>query len=148
MKPTLPLVASLALLLSACATPPDTPFCRKLTGQVIEKRDEFGIPTRTLRPNPKCMEQIGEPECGSCKWTISDRRRFVGEDKKNHLYGKPWTQILAEAAIVPSEGVAEMKSYIIKNCKKHGDCNRNIDRWRVKLDAIDSIDDAVKPVSP
>lgn len=147
MKLTLLLIAS-SILLASCVTPPDVAMCRKLTGQLIEKKDEFGIPVRTLRPNPKCMDMIGEPECGRCSWTISTRERYVGEEKKNHLYGKPWSKILEEAIVLPSESAASVKSYIIKNCKKHADCNKDIDRWRIKMDALDSVPEAVAPKNP
>lgn len=132
-------LSSLLILLSSCTQPPDVPACRALTQRVSEYRDEFGIPVRTLEPNPMCMKQIGEPACGYCVWTISSRVQYVGEQEKRHLFGKPWSRIMREMVLMPSESYAKMKSYIIKNCKKNNDCNREIDKWRVKLDALDSV---------
>lgn len=136
-------LSSLLILLSSCTKPPDVPACRPLTQRTIEYRDEFGIPVRKSYPNPTCVKMIGEPQCGYCIWTISSRVQYVGEAKKWHLYGKPWSRVMTEMVLMPSEGYARMKAYIIRNCKKHNDCNKNIDSWRVKLDALDSLPAAV-----
>jgi hypothetical protein len=132
-------LSSWLILLSSCTAPPDVSVCRSLTQSVTEVRDSFGIPVRTVRANPMCVKMIGEPQCGYCVWTISSRVQYVGESEKYHLYGKPWSVILREMILMPSESYAKAKAYIIKNCKKHGDCNRDIDKWRIKLDSLDSI---------
>lgn len=131
-------LSSLLILLSSCTRPPDVPACRPLTQRVVEHRDEFGIPVRSFEANPMCVKQIGEPACGYCVWTISSKVQYVGENPKWHLFKKPWSKILSEMVLMPSESYAQMKSYIIKNCKKHNDCNQDIDKWRIKLDSLDS----------
>lgn len=130
---------SLSISLSSCVTPPDIPACRSLPARVIEKKDPFGIPVKETIPNPVCMKQIGEPSCGYCTWSISEKHAYVGDQEKHHLYKKPWTQILAESVKMPTEAYAEIKSYIIKICKQNQDCNADIAKWRVKLDSLDSI---------
>lgn len=130
---------SLLILLSSCATPPDVPACRSHAQRVIETKDDFGIPVKEIRPNPVCMKQIGEPACGYCTWSITEKSAYIGEKKEHRLYGKPWSQILLESVKIPSEAYAEYKAYIIKICKKNNDCNADIGKWRVKLDSLDSI---------
>jgi len=133
-----------ALLLSSCVSvPPDGPVCRPLVERVIEQKDAFGVVTKIVRPNPKCMKSCGEARCGYCVWMMSDRTQYVGEDKKFWLYGKPWSQIQQEATVVPSEFMARLNAHMIKACKESG-CDQQVNKWRVKWDSLDSIIDLTK----
>ncbi len=142
------LLISLLSLLSSCAIkPPDGPVCRPLNAKRIVTKDPFGIPVEKIRPNPVCIAEIGEPECGRCTWTISDRVKFIGESEDHHLYGKPWSLIKIEAVIMPSEYFAGLKSYIVKSCKELK-CDDQIPRWRIKVDSIDSVGDLIASPAP
>jgi hypothetical protein len=101
------------------------------------------------RPNPVCMREIGEATCGYCVWSIKTKPQFVGENPAHHLLvgktRKPWSQVRAEAALVPPETVGQLKAYIINECKQSGKCDQKIKNWRVKVDALDSLPDALTP---
>lgn len=136
------ILATLSGLVLSC-TSIDVPMCRKLKSKTVITKDEFGIPSITVRSNPKCAKAIGEPTCGYCEWTLTDKHQWVGENKKHWLYGKPWSQIDEEATIVPSESMAKVKSELNKNCRDDdgpvgGHC-KDAGKWRVKLDSLDSI---------
>lgn len=128
----------ISLSLLSCNKPPDTPWCRNLSSKTIMTKDEFGLPVKTIRWNPDCAKNINEATCGRCTWSISDKVTYVGEDPTHFLYGKPWSQIQAEAVICPSEGFAQNKAFIIKSCKQTN-CDKQIPRWQIKLDSLDSL---------
>lgn len=139
MKPTALLLILSVLLLSGCTPPPDFAVCRPLVLKTETKVVE-GIGTVTLeRPNPKCMKEIGEPSCGFCVWTISNRSQFVGDKKSAWLLGQPWSQVKAQSVLVPVKEYAKVKSFVVNICKKTEECNKDISRWRLKLDSLDSI---------
>ena len=142
--------------LSACTTMPwikedvpDVPMCRPLenkTSKTIKDGKEFVL----TRVNPKCAK-LGEERCGYCVWTVSDRKQFVG-DQWNHLLEvksskdgkirkKKWSTIQAEGLLIPAESQAWSKAFAINICNKSNMCSSEIDRWRVKLDALDSVGD-------
>jgi len=123
-----------ALGLSGCSSPPDVPLCRELLPKVIEEKDIFGVPTKRIVPNPVCMEQLKEPVCGRCTWTISDKTQYVGESKASSLFGQTWSQVKNTSLLTPSDSIAKIKAYIINECKKNGSCEEDITRWKVKLD--------------
>ncbi len=130
------LVILYALQLSGCMAPPDIPACRSLeTREETKEVPDIGRVTLD-RPNPTCIKEINEATCGYCVWTISDKKQYVGENKKTWLYGKPWSQVLRESVLLPAESYAEAKAFVINECKKTNDCNKDIDHWRVKLDSF------------
>lgn len=96
------------------------------------------------RPNPTCLKEVGEMSCGFCVWTISQKSQFVGEGDKYKLNGKPWSQIKREMIGMPLESYAKFKAFTINMCKKTNDCSKDIDKWRVKLDSLDSIGEGFK----
>lgn len=104
-------------------------------------KDETGLPVldprgRKLydyRPNPVCMREIKEAECGRCSWTISEKTQYVGEAKETWLDGLSWTDIKDTAVILPAKSAAQVKAYILNQCKKT-DCNKDISKWRIKID--------------
>lgn len=133
------------LSLPSCVSkPPDGPMCRNLKSKITMTKDEFGLPVKNIRWNPVCEKEIGEASCGRCTWTISDKVQYVGEGKLHWLYGKPWSQVQDEAVICPSEHFAQLKAYTVKSCKKIN-CDKEIPRWQVKLDALDSVGMQPKP---
>ena len=130
------LLALSVLILSACVQPPDFAVCRPLEMRSETKLVD-GIGQITVpRPNPKCMATIGESVCGFCVWTISNKIQYVGESKKTWHRGKPWSRIRKEAALVPAEDFAKVKEFVINICKKSEECNKDIERWRLKLDVF------------
>ena len=132
-------LTSLSVLLSSCVSKPkDSPFCRQLHSKTTVVKDAFGIPVTTIRANPDCAKNINEPDCLRCAWLISDKVQYVGEAPGTWLYGKPKKKILEEAVIAPSESFAAQKAYIVKACKA-ANCDKEIPKWRVKLDSLDSI---------
>lgn len=143
------LIIASSFLLSSCAyTPwikenvPDEPICRHLDERVT-KKIIAGKEYTLRRENPRCMKAIGEGRCGYCVWTVSDKEQYVGEEW-NHLLQvgkkkKKWSTIQAEAMTVPAETQAASKAFAINICKITNACADQIDRWRIKLDALDSI---------
>jgi len=140
MRQTTLFLISFVFLLSACTVqPPDVPFCRPLEQRkIVKESPEFGKIIDIL-PNPKCLKEIGESSCGFCVWTISNRSQFVGEGEKVRLQGQRWSEVKAQAIIAPAESQAKIKAFVINACKQSGDCSKDIDRWRLKLDSLDSV---------
>ena len=137
------LSVSFVFLVSCSVKPPDGPICRELK-VIIEKKDVPNIgPIVWERPNPLCMEKISESTCGYCVWTVSNKVQFVGDKPETYLYKKSWSQIKTEAVVVPSEFYADVKGAFINMCKKYKECSDEIARWRIKLDSIDSVKDAL-----
>lgn len=67
-------------------------------------------------------------------WTISKKEMTVSD--KDLLNGKTWLDLVIESVYVPADSWVEIKSYIIKMCKKTNDCKDDIDTWKSKLDKI------------
>lgn len=127
----------LAASLTACVVPPDVPVCRALEPK-LEKQYVPGVGDILVeRPNPTCQKAIGEPTCGFCVWTISDKTAYIGENQKTRLFKKPWSTIRREAILTPPETYARLKGFVIDICKKSGDCSKDISRWRLKLNSLD-----------
>lgn len=140
MKPIVLLKILCVFLLSACShAPPDVPFVRQLkTKTVVTELPDVGK-IIDERPNPVCMKEIGERECGFVVWTVSNKTQYVGERKENHLNGKPYSVLKREGILTPPETIAKVKAFILNICKDTGRCSGDITRWRVKLDSLDSI---------
>lgn len=124
---------------------PDVPIGRPLDQIYIQGRDAFGIMVYHKRPNPLCMKEINEPECGFYAWTVSDRTQYVGESPKTYLLGKPWSKLRLESLTLPTESLARIKESLMIACKQHKCSNPEVAKWRVKLDAFDSIGNVIKP---
>lgn len=122
---------------------PDVPVCTGLSTRPESKVVKDIGRVVLQRPNPTCMKEIGEPYCGYCVWTTSNRTQFVG-NKWNHLLKlgekrKTWDTVVEESLVTPAESQAEMKAFAINVCKLTKSCEQEISRWRVKLDALDSV---------
>lgn len=132
-----------SFLVVSCSAPPDIPACRHLDLKRETKVVE-GIGKITVdRPNPVCNRQIKEPTCGYCTYTVSDKEQYVGENAKTLLHKKPWSQIKRQGVIIPAEDYAAVKAFILDMCKKTNECSKDIEHWRIKLDSLDSVGDAL-----
>lgn len=90
------------------------------------------------------MKEIGEVECGHCTYIISGKEIYVGENEKTHLNKKPWSKIKAAAIYVPAvESYAPLSTYIINSCKKMN-CSDDVTRFKIKLDSLNGVNDAMK----
>lgn len=149
------LLSWLAISNSGCAAlkivkadVPDVPICRALHTRP-ETKDVPDIGKVTLqRPNPACMKNIGEPYCGYCVYTLTDKGVYIGNEW-NHLLPlkgkkKTWDTVVQEALVLPAESQADIKAFGINVCKISGQCAQEIDRLRIKLDSLDSVGEAFK----
>jgi hypothetical protein len=74
------------------------------------------------------------PTSAFCTYTITDKDIIIDD---THLYnGKTWIDIKVESVYLPSESWIKIKEYIIKQCKKHNDCQNNIQNWDSKLSKL------------
>jgi hypothetical protein len=64
---------------------------------------------------------------GICRYTISDKTITIDD---NNLYeDETWFSMRNKALMVPAKSWAEIKSWMIKQCKKTNQCNVQIDSW-------------------
>lgn len=102
----------LALLFTSCATVPDIPVCTEIS-----------------------------PVKGFCTNTVSDVDFFI-DDKHPHAFGKDktqaktWWELRPYMVYVPFPSWAELKAYIIKQCKRT-DCASYVSSWERKLSEMD-----------
>lgn len=141
-----------ALSLTGCMTEawmkeqvPNVPACRPLKTRPQTKLID-GKAFTLQRPNPLCMQKIGEPTCGYCRFTLDDKEVYVG-DQWNHLLvvgkrKKKWSTLQEEGLLVPAETQAGIKAFMVNMCRITEQCGQEIDRLRVKLDSFDSVGDA------
>lgn len=66
--------------------------------------------------------------------TISNKDMIVSDESL--LNGKTWIDLKIESVYVPADSWAELKKYIIKQCKKHNDCEHDIGSWSAKIDSV------------
>lgn len=147
------LLSSLCLLLSSCAglQPPDVPGCTPLNSKLVNWHPPMTPATRAdglvYRPNPVCMAEIGEGDCGKCVFTISEKPIYVGDKPEHHFNKKPWSQLRKKCVLLPAaESYAPLKAFFINACKQMGSLGacKDIAKWRVKLDSLDSVGDVIK----
>lgn len=129
------------LLIEGCAPqPPDVPACEHLNQRLAQ--DEQGH--LILHPSPTCFKQIGEPECGHCVYIVSGKELFLGEGKEHQLNGVPWSKVRQTSIYLPAkESYAPLATYIINACKKMN-CSDDVTRFKVKLDSLNGVADAVR----
>ena len=65
---------------------------------------------------------------GFCTYTISEKDYVVE--------GEAWRKQVATSVLVPSESYAKVKAYILKMCKKTGQC-KDLASWERKLDKVE-----------
>lgn len=123
--------------------PPDVPVCEHYA-QFLSKDPKSGHDL--LLPSPKCMDKIGEPECGHCTFIMTSREIFIGEKPEHQYHEKPWSQLRRESVLVPAvEGYAPLSAYIINNCEKFN-CSGDVQRFKIKLDGLNGIEDVIKGI--
>lgn len=92
-----------------------------------------------LRPDPICMEQIGEMECGHGVYIMSKKEIYVGEGAKTLFNGKKWSQVKAESMYVPAkESYAPLTSYITNECKQMN-CSKQVEAFKVRAGEFKNI---------
>ncbi len=161
MRLRISLILAVSFLTSACTTMPwikeqvpDVPICRHLETRTSTTKDAAtGGIAQLIRPNPTCVKHIGEPKCGYCVWSVSEREAFVGEQwnhllevkssKDGRVRKKKWSTVQNEALTLPAESQAWSKAFMINICNMSNMCANEIDRWRLKFDALDSVGDAL-----
>jgi hypothetical protein len=165
------LLLLLPLLVSCATPPPDVAVFENLTQHLGQDPETKHL---ILKPSPTCMQMLGEFECGHGVYIMSQRQVFVGEafeftyiDKKDvpktlppgqsviefadgrtglrkPLTGKPWSQLKKESIYVPAqESYAPLSTWIINSCKKMK-CDDQVNRFKVKVDSLDSIGAVIK----
>lgn len=128
------------LALNACTIkPPDV--------YVFEPLDQHqyvdpGTDHIFLEPSPTCVAKINEPACGHGVSIMSGQDLYVGE--KTLYKGKKWSELRAEAVLLPAvESYAPLEAYIINACKKMN-CDKQVDSFKVKLDELNGVSAATK----
>lgn len=127
-----------SLILSACVKVPDIAICRDLHSKKIVEKDSLGNENITIKSNPVCMKEINESRCGLCVYTVSGKTQFVGEDTQYLLNGKPWSEVRLSGVLLPADSYVKVKEFIINTCKKSGDCQKDLVKWRTNIKSLDS----------
>lgn len=88
------------------------------------------------------INEIDKPVCaeitmerGYCVTIISGKGFFI--DEENLFEGDTWFNQRHKHIRVPISTWAELKKYLIKNCKKSRKCDANIDSWVRNMDEIE-----------
>lgn len=72
---------------------------------------------------------------GFCVHTISSKEFIVDDD---HLFdGKTWWEMRPLMVHMPHSSWAQIKSYIIKQCKRTGQCDKAISSWERTIESVD-----------
>jgi hypothetical protein len=74
------------------------------------------------------------PTTGYYVYTVSDKEGYV--DDENLLEGKTFLDFVVEGVIVPADSYSEIKSAILKACKKLK-CSGDVGKWKSKLDKLE-----------
>ena len=75
-------------------------------------------------------------ERGFCTNLLSPVDRFV--DDENLLDGKTWFELLPTMIYVPKETWAEIKKFIITECKRTNRCDGLVESWDRTINVLDS----------
>ena len=85
-------------------------------------------------PNTPVCTQLS-PDRGFCVYTIEEKE-FLWDDE-HKFDGKTWWEAKPSMVYVPAKSWAEIKKFIIKTCKQHKDCQKDIATWERKAKKID-----------
>ena len=85
-------------------------------------------------PDVPVCSQIN-PSKGYCVYTISEKD-FIWDDE-HKFEDKTFWEARPYFVYVPAKSWAEIKKFIIKTCKQHKDCQKDIATWDRKLKKID-----------
>jgi hypothetical protein len=80
-----------------------------------------------------CVEE--SPSQAFCTYTISDKDFYINDSQK--IDGKTYWDIKPTMLRIPYKSWVEIKSFIIKTCKRQN-CDKDIASWNRKLESIDS----------
>jgi len=84
---------------------------------------------------PICAEIT--PDKGYCVNTVSDEEFYIDD---THLFeGRTWWESKPFILYLPASSWAAIKSYIIKSCKKYGNCDSSVTDWPDQLENIDNL---------
>lgn len=72
---------------------------------------------------------------GFCTHTISNKEEVIE--------GEKWWEMRYKMLLVPPESWAKIKAFVIKVCKKTGQCDKEISSWERTIQTID--EKIVKP---
>jgi len=64
---------------------------------------------------------------GICTYTLSGKNIVVDDD--NPLNGQTWFDMRSKILAVPASSWAEIKTWMIKQCKKTNKCDADISQW-------------------
>jgi hypothetical protein len=84
---------------------------------------------------PVCIEFA--PDRGACVRIISGQEFKI--DENNKFEAKTWWEHRPAMILVPASSWAELKSFIIKACKKYNNCDQEIESWERTLNTIDGL---------
>lgn len=95
----------------------------------------FLLPSCSTTPPdaPVCVEVTLER--GRCVRIVSGQE-FIW-DETNLYEGKTWWDMRPAMIQVPASSWAQIKSFIIKVCKKYGTCDKEISSWDRTVKTID-----------
>ena len=94
----------------------------------------FASACATMPPDiPVCVEF--NYEHGRCVKIISGES--FDWDDNNKYEGETWWNYRYKMVLIPINSWSKLKSYIIKSCKKYGNCEKEINSWNTTLDKID-----------
>jgi hypothetical protein len=105
------LMISLSLIACSCANVPDVPICKEIT-----------------------------PDRGWCSWTLKSGGFYVDEqnpyafDPKKPDEKFTWWEIRPVMMSLPPHSWAELKKYIIKQCRITRKCRGNVGEWFNELE--------------
>lgn len=117
-----------ALLVSACVTSPNIPIFREL-GPVYTQTEHY----ITLKPNPVCMKEINETQCGRYTYTVTGESGLVGDDAAHHFNGKSWSEIKRSSLLLSVDSYPKVKDFISLLCKKNKECRDSMIEATVKV---------------
>jgi hypothetical protein len=82
---------------------------------------------------PACFElSISE---AYCTYTVSDKDFYWNETTK--YKNKTYFEQRPANIILPQQSWAELKAFIIKNCKKNKSCSKDMDKWSRKIESLE-----------
>jgi len=83
---------------------------------------------------PVCVEITMDR--GYCTNTISAKEFYVDETRK--LDGRTWWEARPMMLMMPASSWAKLKTWIITQCKRTGQCDQSIASWERTINSIDT----------
>ena len=102
----------------------------------------FALSLFLLASSCSNLSDIDKPVCveinlskGYCTSIISGEGFVI--DDENPYQGKTWWELRPTHIQVPHETWAAIKTYLITNCRRSRQCNRNIDSWTRSIEELE-----------